>query len=98
MPFIFSPSMFYLLTVQPFGHIPTDMIVRLQFHIIVPLHEINLSRKSMLNLINSAVFLFVRFSLTYWKHKFTTTNTKRKQLTTPAAACCYMVLSNVKKL
>ena len=33
-----------LLMVQPFGHIPTDMIVRLQFHIIVPCNEINLSR------------------------------------------------------
>jgi hypothetical protein len=28
----------------PKDHIPTDTVVRLQFHIIVPLHEINLSR------------------------------------------------------
>jgi hypothetical protein len=35
-----------LFAVQPFGHIPTDMIVRLQFHIIVPCNEINLSRTS----------------------------------------------------
>jgi hypothetical protein len=34
-----------LFMVQPFGHIPADMFIRLQFHIRVALHEINLSRR-----------------------------------------------------
>jgi hypothetical protein len=47
MPFFNFSSNVSLLTVQPFGHIPTDMIVRLQFHIIVPCNKINLSSNNM---------------------------------------------------
>jgi hypothetical protein len=31
--------------VQPFGHIPADMFIRLQFHIRVPTTKINLFQK-----------------------------------------------------
>jgi hypothetical protein len=32
----------FLLAVQPFGHIPADRVVRLQFHIKTACNEINL--------------------------------------------------------
>jgi hypothetical protein len=56
--------MFYLLTVQPFGHIPTDMIVRLQFHIIVPCNEINLSRNGRLF---EVIALFLKGEFFLWR-------------------------------
>jgi hypothetical protein len=48
MPFLFFPPWLFLLVVQPFGHIPADEFVRLQFQMKDTLGEINLFQKMWL--------------------------------------------------
>jgi hypothetical protein len=48
MPFLFFPPLLFLLVVQPFGHIPADEFVRLQFQMKDTLGEINLFQKMWL--------------------------------------------------